>query len=279
VGNLRTAQNANDAVALLASPLCTPGQQLLDENRRLINQLIRDYLDKVAVESPLYHAMVAALASPGKRFRALLVLASGDAMGASKSLLLDAALAIEMVQAHSLILDDLPCMDDAQMRRNRPALHIQFGQSMALLAASTLLTEAYGCLTRQHDAQATQRCQIVSEACGLKGIAQGQAYDLLNCDTANQMKTAPLISGALQLGLYCSGNATEYQTNAFKQFGHHLGIAYQLRDDVIDDTDVKSTAQKYAQQAADRGLTVLSHAGLDTPLLRTLVQYAVQRSF
>jgi geranylgeranyl pyrophosphate synthase len=279
VANLQTAQTTNLTAVQLTSSHSTPGQHLLDENRRLVNQCIHDYLDEIAVESPLYHAMSAALASQGKRFRALLVLASGEAMGASQALLFDAALAIEMVQAYSLILDDLPCMDDAQIRRNKPALHIEFGQSIALLAASTLLTEAYARLTRQHDAQATQRCQILSEACGLEGIAQGQVYDLLDCDTANQMKTAPLISGALQLGLYCSSSASEYQINAFKQFGQHLGIAYQLRDDAIDDVSVKNTAQKYAQQAADRGLTVLSHAGLDTPLLRTLVQYAVQRSF
>jgi geranylgeranyl pyrophosphate synthase len=254
-------------------------QSLLHEKKQFADQVIEEYLNRVAIDSPLYEALSAALASPGKRFRALLVLASGEAVGAQQVLLSDAALAIEMVQAHSLILDDLPCMDDAQTRRNQPALHVAFGQSIALLAASTLLTEAYASLTRQQDAQAAQRCQVLSEACGLKGIAQGQVHDLLDCESATQMKTAPLIAGALQLGLCCGVQASDYQISVFKQFGHHLGIAYQLRDDAIDGLHSRTATQKHAEQAANRGLTVLSHAGLDTPFLRLLVQYAVQRSF
>lgn len=254
-------------------------QSLLQDKKQCVDQTIEEYLHRVAIHSPLFDALSAALASPGKRFRALLVLASGEAVGAQEPLLCDAALAIEMVQAHSLILDDLPCMDDAQTRRNQPALHVAFGQSIALLAASTLLTEAYASLTRQQDAQAAQRCQLLSEACGLKGIAQGQVYDLLDCESANQMKTAPLIAGALQLGLCCGVQVSDYQLGVFKQFGYHLGIAYQLRDDAIDGTGTACSVQKNAEQAANRGLTVLSHAGLDTPFLRLLVQYAIQRSF
>lgn len=252
-------------------------RSMLDSKTQKINKAIDDYLITVATQSPLYQAFHAALAGPGKRFRALLVLASGEAVNADETLLLNTAIAIEMVHAHSLILDDLPCMDDAKTRRNQPALHIQFSESVALLAASTLLSEAHAVLTQCNDVQATLRSQILSQACGLKGIAQGQVDDLLGNVLVNQMKTAPLIAGALQLGLRCGAQASAYQVDRFHQFGMHLGNAYQLRDDALDEKTTHSLLQKRAEQEADRALTVLSHAGLDTPLLRLLVQYAVQR--
>jgi geranylgeranyl diphosphate synthase, type II len=252
---------------------------VLVDKAQQINAAINDYLNNIATESTLYTALHCALAGSGKRFRALLVMASGEAVYANKTLLFDSAIAIEMVHAHSLILDDLPCMDDAKMRRNQPALHIQFGESIAQLAASTLLSEAYSVLTKLHDVQATARCQILSRACGLNGIAQGQVEDLFGSAPINQMKTAPLIAGALQLGLCSGGHASAYQVDCFSQFGMHLGNAYQLRDDALDEKMLRTSLQKRAEQEADRALQVLSHAGLDTPLLRLLVQYSVQRGY
>jgi geranylgeranyl diphosphate synthase, type II len=249
----------------------------LETKAALVNQAINRYLDDIANESPLYWAFHSALASSGKRFRALLVLASGEAVNASEIALFDAAIAIEMVHAHSLILDDLPCMDDAKTRRHKPALHIEFGESIALLAASTLLSEAYAVLTRHGDENNSSRCQILSQACGMQGIAQGQVIDLLGGECISQMKTAPLIAGALQLGLSCGLQASAYQIDRFRQFGLHLGNAYQLRDDALDEKTDQTGLQKRAEQEANRALQVLSHAGLDTPLLRSLVQYAVQR--
>ncbi len=259
-------------------PLST-ARATLEEKAQLINKVIIGYLSGISTDSPLFWALDSALASSGKRFRALLILASGEAVHASERLLLDSAIAIEMVHAHSLILDDLPCMDNAQTRRNKPALHIQYGESIALLAASTLLSEAYGVLTRQGDSQTSSRCRILSQACGLEGIAQGQVEDLLGTESESQMKTAPLIAGALKLGLSCGAQATAYQIDRFTQFGLHLGKAYQLRDDAIDDKKHETHLQKQAEQEADRALQVLSHAGLDTPFLRSLVQYAVQRGY
>jgi geranylgeranyl diphosphate synthase, type II len=275
-----TSAILSETIEDCSSPWSLPNsnaRSTLEEKAQRINKVITGYLGGISTESPLYWALQNALASSGKRFRALLVLASGEAVNATERLLFDSAIAIEMVHAHSLILDDLPCMDDAQTRRNKPALHIQYGESIALLAASTLLSEAYGVLTRQGDSQTAARCQILSQACGLQGIAQGQIEDLLGSKSDNQMKTAPLIAGALKLGLSCGAQATAYQIDRFTQFGLHLGKAYQLRDDAIDENVDQLGLQKQAEQEANRALLVLSHAGLDTPFLRALVQYAVQR--
>ncbi len=263
---VKTGRVRNDGAFLIAS------------KRDQVNKSIANYLGSVRTDTPLSSAITAALTSAGKRFRGSLVLASGEAVNGDHELLMDAAVAIEMVQAQSLILDDLPCMDDSRVRRDRPALHIEFGEAIALLAAATLLSEAYALLTRRHDAFASHRCQALAAACGMNGIAQGQVEDLAR-QINNQEKTAPLIVGALKLGLLCGKPQTDFVVDRLESFGHQVGCAYQLRDDAMDEDTTRLSVQKNAEQLVDRALTTLSHAGLDTPSLRCLAHYAVQRTY
>jgi geranylgeranyl pyrophosphate synthase len=252
--------------------------RLLDLYKQQVESSIDKHLKERAISnSILSQAYRLALSGPGKRFRAMLALASCDAVSGDRNKASRVALAIEMIHTHSLILDDLPCMDDDSTRRGRPSLHKQFDQSTALLAASTLLTEAMSQLALDVDAHTEKRCKLIADACGLDGIAQGQWDDLNGIASLTQTKTAPLLSAALAAGALCAANVTPFAIERFKRFGTLLGAAYQYRDDAMDDTAQQKQHQIQAEKLADQAIITLSHAGLDTPALRKLTELAISR--
>jgi geranylgeranyl diphosphate synthase, type II len=237
---------------------------------------IEAYTQQLPVETPL-RAPIAYALDGGKRFRALLAIACCEALGGAPADALDVALALEMVQAQSLILDDLPCMDDADNRRDRPAVHRRFGESMALLAAATLLSDAYATLCERADPGASQRVRILADACGSRGIAHGQAAELASTAHAIAAKTSPLIAASAHLGALCAPAPQPYQIEALTAFAQEIGVAYQLRDDALDGDTDRSDVLHAAQTALDRGLWRLARANLDTPTLRALARFAVIR--
>jgi len=192
----------------------------------------------------LQHAVLDAVDPNGgeaHRWRPLLVLAAADACGTAPHHALNAAVAIELTHTASLVLDDLPCMDDAPLRRGRPATHCQVGTASAILIAVGLLGRAVELLGRSPGNVA----QLSSEwgaAVGLPGMAGGQAMDLrdragevLNGDARRlyRRKTTALAAFAARAGGLVAG-APSVLLDALGRFGHHLGWAYQLRDDVAD---------------------------------------------
>ncbi len=237
---------------------------------------IAGYLHALPPLSPLTPALGHAMRD-GKRFRALLARAACEALGGDTRRVRGAALALEMIQAQSLILDDLPCMDDADERRGHPSLHRSFGEPLALLAAATLLSDAYAALARDGADLLANKLECIAAACGSRGIAHGQAAELCGQPEGPAKKTSPLLVAAAHLGAMAANDIGSFRTAALCAFADDVGLAYQLRDDVLDGDRDQQLAVRAAQRAIDRALTKLSHAGLDTAVLRALAREAVQR--
>ena len=237
---------------------------------------IAHYLDALPPQSPLTPPLRHAMHG-GKRFRALLARAACEALGGDTRRVSGATLALELIQAQSLILDDLPCMDDADERRGDASLHRTFGEPLALLAAATLLSDAYAALGRDGGDLLANKLECLATACGSRGIAHGQAAELCGQPEGPAKKTAPLLVAAAHLGAMAAGDADSFRAAALRAFANEVGLAYQLRDDILDGDRDRDMAARAAQRAIDRALTGLSHAGLDTPILRALAREAIQR--
>jgi len=203
----------------------------------------------------LHAAQRHALLAPGKRFRPLLCIFIAKGGNYTGSAAVDVGCITEMVHAASLILDDLPCMDDADLRRNQPSTHIAFDESTAILTATALLNRAFGLIARLKELDADKRIELVdmlSYAVGSKGLIAGQMADLANTDTTatiaeierlNTLKTGALFDFAVESAAVIA-NMTGTQRAAHKDFSHHLGLAFQLMDDVKDTVMSESEAEK-----------------------------------
>ena len=196
----------------------------------------------------LHRAMHYALMGGGKRMRPLLVYASGTAFGAPLASLDGAAVAVEIIHAYSLVHDDLPAMDDDALRRGRPTCHIEFGEAMAILAGDALQALAFEVLTREHgsgiDAETRlEMLRVLAHACGSQGMAGGQAFDLLavgqqlGLDDLERMhvhKTGALIRASVHLGALAAGCRDAHTLAALERYAHCVGLAFQIRDDILD---------------------------------------------
>ena len=207
---------------------------------------IADALDKLVPEDvppeAVHRAMRYTLLAPSKRVRGALALMAADVCGREDRALGVAAVA-ELVHAASLILDDLPCMDDAPVRRGQPSCHVLFGEATALLASFALLDLAYRSLPRAYeDHFASRLVTLFSEAVGTSGLIGGQADDLLATDQAvtferleriHRLKTGVLFSAAATGGALAAG-ATPPQVHALSAYAKNLGLAFQIVDDLLD---------------------------------------------
>ncbi len=223
----------------------------------------------------LHEAQRHALLSPGKRFRPLLCVFIAQGGGIKDGEDLDAAITTgcvaEMVHAASLILDDLPCMDDADLRRNQPTTHIAFDESTAILSATALLNRAFGALSRLDQVPADRRIEIIdllSYAVGSKGLIAGQMADLANTDQGtsiaeierlNTLKTGALFDFSVDAAAILSGMHAS-QRAALKDFSYHLGLAFQLLDDVKDAVMNDAEAEKSVNRDVGKA-TILAVAG------------------
>ncbi len=187
-------------------------------------------------------AMHHAVTTPGKRLRPLLLLLTAIQLGRPVEDAMDAACAVEMVHAASLVIDDLPCMDDSPLRRGHPATHVRYGQDVAVLAGVALLNQAYALLSRAPLCAAVRldMVEALSHAVGLEGLAAGQdldlhepSSDLSGLRQAHHLKTGALFVAAVGLGGRIGG-ASGVETGALERFGAELGLAFQARDDVLD---------------------------------------------
>ncbi len=191
---------------------------------------------------PLHRAMRYTLLAPSKRVRAVLVLQSASVCG-SDDRALPAAAAVELIHASSLILDDLPALDDAPLRRGRPSNHVAHGEAMALMAAFALFNLAYGAIARAYDASTARRLTaLMSEAVGSDGLIGGEVADLLAVDQAVSFDVLELIhrckTGALFVAAASAGAATAGanpdQVSALAAYAKNLGLAFQIVDDLLD---------------------------------------------
>lgn len=192
----------------------------------------------------LLDAMDYSLTAGGKRIRPVLVLEFARLNGLEPEKALPAACAVEMLHTYSLIHDDLPCMDNDDLRRGKPTNHKVFGESTAVLAGDALQAEAFGAILRSAlPVEARARCaEILAGAAGVDGICGGQFMDLsaeghaLSADELSDLqarKTGALLSGACMLGAAAAG-ACDEDIDTASQYGAQLGAAFQIRDDMLD---------------------------------------------
>lgn len=214
-----------------------------------------------------------ALLAPGKRVRPLLTMLTAAEFGADPLKALDAGCAVELVHTASLVLDDLPCMDDACMRRGIPATHTAFGEATAVLAAIAMLTRAFGVIAGMDTISAAARVDltaILSAASGADGLAAGQERDLNDRSPAdalakindiNDQKTGALFIAAIQMGGRIA-EADAARMAALAALGREVGLAFQALDDVIDLS--RTTAEAGKDTGKDAGkATVATLMGLE----------------
>lgn len=212
-------------------------------------QAVEDYLAALFTEknpwADLYEAMRYSLLSGGKRIRPLLTLefARLCGLGEDWAKALPVACALEMVHTYSLIHDDLPCMDDDDLRRGRPTNHKVYGETMAVLAGDALQPEAYRLILTAPGlcAEARAKCgAILANASGACGMVAGQVLDTLHApkteeelSQVHRLKTGAMIAGACQMGAAAAGGSEEDLALA-REYGFQLGMAFQVRDDMLD---------------------------------------------
>jgi geranylgeranyl pyrophosphate synthase len=220
--------------------------------------------------SPVIEAMRYTLLAPSKRVRAVVVMLAAE-LGGPGSRALPAACAVECVHAASLMLDDLPSMDDASLRRGRPAAHIVFGEAITILAAFGLLADAFGHLANHYEPLlARQLAALLAEAVGPEGLVAGQAEDVLMTNMApgfdvleriHRRKTGVLFSAAATSGAL-TGRVSPQDTAALTAYAKNLGLAFQIVDDLLDVTGTSAETGKAVRRDA-RKTTFVSFSGID----------------
>jgi geranylgeranyl diphosphate synthase, type II len=234
----------------------------------------------------LHEAMRYSLLAPGKRLRPLLVLLAARACGGDDEAAMPAACAVEMVHAYSLIHDDLPAMDDDDLRRGRPTCHKAFDEATAILAGDALLTLAFETLAQgmKPPATAATCCTLLAKAAGACGMVGGQMDDvdeekngreetgkrdgnppspLARLESIHRRKTGAMIGVSLQMGVMVAGGDPQ-QRAALDAYGQRLGLAFQITDDLLDvQSSVSATGKRVGKDSQRGKLTFPGLLGLD----------------
>ena len=214
---------------------------------RVESKLLSLLSSRENIATHLNEAMQYSLLNGGKRLRPILVYQACKLLGGSLEQADNTACAIEAIHSYSLVHDDLPAMDDDDLRRGKPTCHIKFDEATAILAGDALLTLAFELLSYDDSLQSTdiklKMIQTLAKASGDLGMVDGQAFDLgsvgkaLTLDQLQAMhgaKTGALIRAALRLGALASNNATPENLTALDQYGIAIGLAFQIQDDILD---------------------------------------------
>jgi geranylgeranyl diphosphate synthase type II len=215
----------------------------------LIDEALEEHLKQYPGESQtLFRALRYGIFPGGKRIRPILTLAAGEIFGAKPENLLPFACAVEMIHAYSLIHDDLPALDNDDLRRGLPTAHKVFGEGMALLAGDGLLTEAFHVVSNPEAARDLPAAVILrvihelSRAVGVLGLVGGQAFDLeaenrdvdlATVELIHVRKTGALILASVRIGAQVGGARVE-ELSAISRYGEYLGLAFQIADDILD---------------------------------------------
>lgn len=293
-------------------------QGYLKERTQLIESALDRYLPAAkTLPTTLHEAMRYSVFAGGKRIRPILMLAACEAVGGDIKNVLPAACAIEMIHSYSLIHDDLPAMDDDDLRRGNPTNHKVYGEATAILAGDGLLTEAFILLSNPEirgTATAQQYCEVIhllAKGAGSRGMVGGQVVDmeaeespvdLPTLEYIHTHKTGALILASIEIGALLGGATTE-QRRALCCFGEAAGLAFQVVDDILDivadesqlGKDVGSDQQRgkatypallglsgareRAEELHRRALDSLSMFGDSARPLRDIASYIVNRSF
>ncbi|MBN8430247.1 polyprenyl synthetase family protein [Microbulbifer salipaludis] len=241
-----------------------------------VEQTLKHALSDQSNAHALFAAMNYAALGPGKRLRPALVYAAARALGGKEAIALshEAAAALECVHAYSLVHDDLPAMDDDDLRRGRPTCHIQFDQATAILAGDALQCQAFELLSAS-PLPAPLQIRVIGElarASGARGMVAGQAIDLAAVEQSltlaqlkemHRLKTGALIVASARIGALIGG-ANDVQLAAISRYAEAIGLAFQVQDDILDVTaDTETLGKTQGADAARNKPTYVSLLGLD----------------
>ena len=278
----------------------------------LVNQALQKYFVKQDNhQSTIYDAMEYSLFSGGKRIRPVLCVACAEMFGSGEDAL-PFACALEMIHTYSLIHDDLPCMDDDDLRRGKPTSHIVYGEAMAVLAGDSLLTLAFDTVLKHSavsPALTVEGMKILAESAGTEGMIGGQVIDLESegkaVDSVTLMsmhihKTGALIMAAAKMGALIGGGTKEDVLN-MEKFARYIGVAFQIKDDILDvesttdvlgkpvgsDSDNEKTtfvtlygleqSKKMLEDYTNKAIEVLDEYGEAAEFLRGLADFLLRR--
>jgi geranylgeranyl diphosphate synthase type II len=268
---------------------------------RLKKDAVEQYLNRLLPdeENALVKAMRYAVLSGGKRFRPLLAISSGECFGLAQDLILPFGCALELIHNYSLVHDDLPMMDDDDFRRGKPSCHKVFGEDIALLVGDSLLTLAFEVLaSAPWDASAFERkerlVREIAQSAGARGMIGGQLLDItLKLDSLSEedlqslmvKKTGQLILVSVKVGPLLAGASAD-EIRAMTEYGNNIGLAFQIRDDILDSGQFSAqdpfqhpnAATFYGEEEAKKMLTqhvrsaqeAIDSAGLESEELRFL---------
>ena len=286
----------------------------LNERRQLVEDALDRFIPR-ADEPPerLHEAIRYSVLAPGKRIRAILVIAGAEAVAGEGWRALPTACALECIHAFSLIHDDLPSMDDDDFRRGRPTNHKVFGEAMALLAGDALLALAFELIADNAQIVPEDRVvpvmKLISRAAGTAGMVGGQVTDIESegkeitpeeLQAIHMRKTGELIRASVMVGAMLSGSSTS-ELNALEAYGRSVGLAFQIADDILDvvgdearigkpvGSDQRQDKITYprlfgldesrrrAQQEVEHAIETLSAMGESADALRGIARYIVER--
>ena len=241
-------------------------EERLDRFRVRVETSLEEMVPKAAERpSTLHGAMRHSLEAGGKRLRPVLLCATADCFGASADPL-PAAVSIECLHTYTLIHDDLPAMDDSDLRRGRPTCHRAYGEAAAILAGDALLTLAFEIIARSYSGNPDLAVRLAAELAGASGsrwLVGGQMEDIENegagidaatLDAINEKKTGALIAAACVMGALI-GDASEEQIEIVRKFGFSLGGAFQVVDDILDSTGSAEQTGKSGGRDEENGKT------------------------
>ncbi len=221
-----------------------------------VNKSLEKYIEeKECPQSTIYKAMNYSISAGGKRIRPVMMLACAELVGGEISSVMPFACALEMIHTYSLIHDDLPCMDNDDLRRGKPTNHKVFGEAMAVLAGDALLNCAFETMLKNTEVSPNMTLAAMSEiaaASGAEGMIGGQVIDIesegktidaVTLMTMHLHKTAALIMAAARVGALLGGGSRE-DLSSMEEFARYLGIAFQIKDDILDVTGSEETLGK-----------------------------------
>jgi len=264
----------------------------MDETRSVFEDALTAEFKSWPWPKTLHNACEHVLFGGGKRVRAVLALMTGKALGARHEDILPWAMAVEMVHTYSLVHDDLPCMDDDDVRRGKPTCHIVYGEANAVLAGDALLTRSFGVLAcaTWPAASSIRLIKILDRAAGGAGMVGGQVQDisgqlttLASVEEMQRLKTGALIQAAAE-GAAIAAGAKDRDVGALATYGAALGLLFQITDDILDcEEDEASggnnllhhmpmaTVLEYRDSTAKRAEAAITHLGGNAALLMALV--------
>jgi geranylgeranyl diphosphate synthase type II len=234
-------------------------KDFFERKQLLIDQQLDMLIPVIDVPyQPLFAAARYSTLGKGKRIRPLFALSVCDALGGDETSALLPACALELIHTYSMIHDDLPCMDNDDFRRGKPTLHKAFPESIALLAGDFLLTFSFELLAKaKHlsDSQKVKLITVLAQKSGAHGMIGGQVMDMETSEQSidlealnliHQLKTGALITASVEFGAIL-GHANDQQMKLLQQFGHEIGLAFQIMDDI---KDVSRSEQKHGKTIA-----------------------------